>query len=448
MATQVFISHSTNIGPEDTDEFVHPTHRQFLTSLCEKLRAAKDKEEKHLFEVYVDHDNLKAGDPWRRRLLEGLGSCHAGIVLLNRKAIERSDWVHTEASILTWRKWLEPQFGLVVILLGQGSGDALTKTRKWDPLALSEIQFLAARTEFLEQELPGAAFDELLGELCNAQPERPETWYDALRNAVRQVLGNAFHIGDSVDARDRAKRIRQIEREAEGLLENGLLGMNTLLNNCGMNLTPEQANRLLDLIAPWWVNPCSSCLLAQAPRADHRRKFGYVVTGKQVRFTPKMYVQQQSAYRGPDFAWKVIEIVLKGGQQSKENYQEWVMESVRSSLKESYDWILEGLYPDEYAEEAISDEMLNAVVQKELSSGLPTFIALPNVISGESSIIDPILDAFPSLIPLQLVETCQQALAMKDCQVLNPLPTLKDEEAAHFAYLSAKRQVSLRSKER
>ena len=60
-------------------------------------------------------------EPWSQRLLEGLGTCDAAVVLLNERALTEADnWVQMEARILCWRRWLEDNFQLIPLCLGGG----------------------------------------------------------------------------------------------------------------------------------------------------------------------------------------------------------------------------------------------------------------------------------------------------------------------------------------
>ena len=86
MPIRVFVSHSTNIDKNEPVDMVHPDHSQFLRDLCEQLKAAKREQDgQPLFAVFADYDKFKVGDNWRRKLINRLGECGAGIVLLNKK---------------------------------------------------------------------------------------------------------------------------------------------------------------------------------------------------------------------------------------------------------------------------------------------------------------------------------------------------------------------------
>lgn len=81
-----------------------------LESVGEKLQL------KH-YDVLVDQENIPPGDEWRPRIVHWLARCHAGVFLLNEKALA-SSWVRREVNILLWRRALGAPLPVVPVLLG------------------------------------------------------------------------------------------------------------------------------------------------------------------------------------------------------------------------------------------------------------------------------------------------------------------------------------------
>ncbi len=81
------------------------------------------------FDVFLDRVDLQAGDEWRRKLYGWLGTCRAAVILLSRAAVDQSDWVLLETSILDWRRLLDPNFKLIPLLLPDVRPDELTAGR-------------------------------------------------------------------------------------------------------------------------------------------------------------------------------------------------------------------------------------------------------------------------------------------------------------------------------
>ncbi len=132
----IFISHSARSDPS--------SHKQ-LRSLEKSLLAAG-------FDILLDETRLEGGEPWRNRLHTWMGHCHDAIVLLTEKAL-KSAWVLKEATILSWRQSLSPDFVLLPVYLGI-SGSDVRKSETFSPLNLSETQALKDLTpKALSEEL-------------------------------------------------------------------------------------------------------------------------------------------------------------------------------------------------------------------------------------------------------------------------------------------------------
>jgi hypothetical protein len=139
---QIFISHSCK-DAETAGDLAPPVDPQALGRL-QRLRFAKlvrDQIEQGLnadFEVLLDRRLLEPGDGWRIKLLRWLGSCRGAVILLSQESIE-SRWVLQEATIATWRKWLNADFELVPVMLGALDPGQL-EAAGFAPTQISEIQ--------------------------------------------------------------------------------------------------------------------------------------------------------------------------------------------------------------------------------------------------------------------------------------------------------------------
>jgi hypothetical protein len=138
--TRIFISHSAK------DEFAKKVRQR----LKAKLKGLG-------LDPLVDED-LIAGDTWREKLHLWLGCCEGAIILFSRDALERSEWVKKEATILSWRKSLHPGLLLVPVRLGDVAADELTRGY-FASLELGEIQAVCCP---LEED---RAIDELVQEI-------------------------------------------------------------------------------------------------------------------------------------------------------------------------------------------------------------------------------------------------------------------------------------------
>ena len=123
-ALKLFVSHSSRL-----DDVPHKWTRAdrnwcLLDDTCKAIRNHYGDR----LDVLVDKDGLVPGDQWNHRLNLWLAECHVAIILVSKRALERSDWVAKEAAILSWRAEIDPSFTLIpVALQGETTADDLTR---------------------------------------------------------------------------------------------------------------------------------------------------------------------------------------------------------------------------------------------------------------------------------------------------------------------------------
>lgn len=426
MPLTIFISHSTKKGRRDPDELVTSDHRSFLLDLCDRLNKFEDPTGEKPFKVLVDRELLNVGDPWRKKLIDGLGTCGAGMVLLNKKAITRSDWVLAEANILRWRDWREENFLLVLVALGEGSRDAFQAEGKWKPLAFSEVQFLNGGSELTGPAMPAPVFDELTTRLPRVTEDRPETRFEALELAVRFELQEALR-GDAK---------KKAEDEARKLMELGPAGLHDLVQRLGTYLDPDRWLQVVEVIACWWIDPSSACHLAKA--ADPAvRQSSFSLTGAKIRYTPRLYARH-ACFLPPRLSWKVADrITASSGQQQPVAFRKTVVDEVRKNLI--------GIYRHAWDDPTdVDDDEIRKLIRDylELKPPVPTFVALPSHVAADVAVKNTILATFPGLAFLHFTGDPATARAIPNCQPLEPLPRLEEEITAHGDYRTARGRLS------
>lgn len=423
MSLSVFVSHSTN-PQAGSPHPVGADDRSFLEDLCSRLGDITDGGEP-IFKVNADYKNLRAGDHWRAKLLAGLGVCGAGVVLLNRQAIAHSEWVHTEASIMRWRNWLSECSPLILILYGPGSRDAFGTTAKWKPLAFGEIHLLANGTEFSGPVLPAAAFDELVAALKCADGRCDLGRFGLLREAIETRLKKAA-------AADQPN-LGTSREEADKLIEEGPGGIHDLLDRWGYLLGSGEKRELIEFIAPWWVEPDSSCHLAKLSQPEVEQR-DFSVTGKIPVYMAQMYVQH-ACVQPPDSSWRVATVTAKGGQAAGPEFYASVVEEVRSGLIAAY----RAAWDDP---QNVEDDEINLLVRINRDAGRPTFVALPNHVAGDGEVRKAVLTAFSGVSLLHVTATAEQARAIAGCQALVPLPQADHVRDAYYAYKGAMSRIA------
>jgi|GEM_PF-3841942 len=146
MPVKIFISHSCKDATSDqvdwgnSEEVARYKRLSYAQLVRNKIvdGLGKPKPEGLGYRILLDRDRLEPGDLWRAKLRSWLGICQGAVLLLSEDSV-RSDWVRTEATILTYRKASCPEILLVPVYLGDLAVEELKK-HGLDSLQLSEIQ--------------------------------------------------------------------------------------------------------------------------------------------------------------------------------------------------------------------------------------------------------------------------------------------------------------------
>ncbi len=121
---KLFISHSSRLDDIDHDHPDDDYNWRLLRNTCKAIRDYYGDR----VEVLVDQDGLIPGKDWEQRLNEWLAECNKAIILFSRRAIEESNWVAKEATILSWRREIDADFELIPVLLdGETTPEDLQK---------------------------------------------------------------------------------------------------------------------------------------------------------------------------------------------------------------------------------------------------------------------------------------------------------------------------------
>ncbi|MGY6274079.1 toll/interleukin-1 receptor domain-containing protein [Methylomonas sp. MgM2] len=125
---RVFISHSAHPAEE-------PETADFLERLVNRLEASR-------YDVLVDVRSLMAGDEWMHKIYSWLGLCHAAVILLSPRSVQRENsiWVPRECNILMWRKALDPGFTVCPVFLRGITQQQVSDNPLFKDLKLNELQ--------------------------------------------------------------------------------------------------------------------------------------------------------------------------------------------------------------------------------------------------------------------------------------------------------------------
>lgn len=144
---RIFISHSTKgeLSPAEASA------RDVLQALTRPLR------DDDRFTLLLDRITLKPGDAWRARINLWVGACDAAVVLLSEDALD-SAYVAYEASILSYRRSLDPSLLVIPVLVPPVTSAAL-KASRLAPQQLAELQLVRGTTD----EIVAQVMDRLRG---------------------------------------------------------------------------------------------------------------------------------------------------------------------------------------------------------------------------------------------------------------------------------------------
>ncbi len=423
MSIKVFISH----GTKETDD------KPFLLDLKKRLSEIKDNNEE-LFDIFVDEDELHVGDSWRVKLFNELSKCQAGIVLLNTRATV-SEWVHTEASILRWREWMGENIILILIYLDDEAKSKVQKEAKWKPLCFTEIQFLGRGAVYSEGKLDDHGFNELLTSLKEVGVDNfQKTEYEKLQEGIQTALVQAF--------KDSGTRDDTIKKEVEALLKKGPERINGLIDDYSniFENNPNPIGVALDLIAPWWIDPTSSCQITRLS-ANPEEKVAFTLSCLKVKYTPMMYIRH-ACCKGPKFVNGMAQISGMSGFQGSGKHIDQIMDQVHMALKGCLArFLINDLDAIEDETERLerTDQEINDWIAREKNRNNPVFVVIPHPISSNEDLANAIFNKYPEARLLLQTKTKEDARSISHGQPLEPLPDSREEERHYNKYCDAKR---------
>ena len=202
------------------------------------------------FGVLVDQQDLKLGDEWRRKVFNMAFECHAAVVVLSKAALT-SPYVALETAWLTARRYLDPEFIVVPVLLPPVRRTQLDQG-PLRAMQLKEIQQGKMSDKLLKQVIERLApvkavlapspFELLL--------KRIALWLPRYQDRVDDI---ATQLNINIQGRSPDLARRQIAR---ALLDCDLAALPKTFEALAPNLSSRtDAERLLAVLACSWVDP-------------------------------------------------------------------------------------------------------------------------------------------------------------------------------------------------
>jgi hypothetical protein len=273
-ALKLFISHSSRLDDMPDRYTDKDANWRLLQQVVNGLKARYGE----AISILVDKDGLIPGDDWSRELNLWLAECQAAIILVTKRALERSDWVAKEAAILGWRKALDPDFTLIPVTIEGDSKVSDLSQGFFGSLDMGRIQCLHANRNADEIV---AGLVRRLGEPEDLAVKHAVTPLDRLQGGITKILADNV-TADSIAAAleavggtatvDRASnRERYAELLARRLLQRSLdeadACFQAFQRSFGVLAPKPPKERALELFAAvrsLWVHPGAAAYLAAA----------------------------------------------------------------------------------------------------------------------------------------------------------------------------------------
>jgi hypothetical protein len=205
---KLFVSHSSRLDEVDGNGLSLEHNWRLLRETC----AAIEEKYGDQVKILVDYAGLTPGEDWNHRLNLWLAECGAAIILFSQRALKQSRWVEKEATILSWRAELDPEFTLIpVTLKGQTTAEDLASdlrgVLKIDvqqcirdvESAADIVDALVARwgsPDDLAVKHPTTPLQRLQGNIANFLSRQVTT--AALRQSLRDIGRETSAVGDAV----------------------------------------------------------------------------------------------------------------------------------------------------------------------------------------------------------------------------------------------------------
>ncbi len=181
---KLFISHSSRLDDMDQERLDQDHNWRLLEETCKLLR----QEYGDSIEILVDQDahGLYPGCDWEYRFNEWLAECHAAIILFSKRARTQSNWVKKEATILSWRRELDPNFTLIPVLLDGQTEPADLAKDLFGALRIDTSQCVrrAADAADIAEGIKGSD----IGPPKKLKLQYAQTPYDKLKTVVARIL--------------------------------------------------------------------------------------------------------------------------------------------------------------------------------------------------------------------------------------------------------------------
>jgi hypothetical protein len=281
------------------------------------------------FQVLLDEERLPLGDAWRRQLYVWILGCDAGVILVSEKALDGTDWMRLEASMLVMLRTAslvaqeqglpQPTFPVIPVLVDSVTPEQFEKS--WlKTYELDEFQAAAATGELVKQiatRLEPLKAREAKTPLLSLQGVIGP-WLNRVDLRTLRAAGRALQAPVDTWRDDEVS-----DRLAYELLKADLGGVYGAMEVLAPQLQGNDASRLVEILAAGWVDPEAAARLPPVSRRDGRRVVA--INGSRPRFTASAYVQRAWARFPPP----KIAFVTEAGERDADGMAREILDAVQ-----------------------------------------------------------------------------------------------------------------------
>lgn len=388
---RVFISHAAHGDPSGL---------AFIDRLKAKLQPR--------FAVLVDKDDIPTGEEWRRTLNTWIGGCHAAVLLLSPRALERP-WVAYEASILRFRDNCK----VVSVFLKPVTYQDIQNS-DLAPAAIDALQAIIADDADEIIAKVNAALDGVASLHTPIDQQRLFARFalkDIPEELARQVTDQlGFDFGDW--------RSNACDDLALALMSSPLKSAAKAVLQIKRYLKDEDARKdLFQIIANSWVDEGSTSALRSIARRQNDLR-GVTIPHALRSLTGQCYITR-ATNRAPLDSWKWASI---SNGICSENASEALEKQVEQSLLTTL--------------RAGSSEVLASKLRAREQMDEPVFVILPGAgLDGE--IVNHLRTRFPTVTFIALAgddENTKKVLLRSGLTTLKPELDLGFEDKFHEQY--------------
>lgn len=230
---RVFISHSAK------EQQAQDVQDALVAALQVPERAGR-------FGLLLDKVTLEPGDMWRSRINLWVGLCHAAVILLSKAALESSNYVPYEVSILSYRAAMKDSLLLIPVLLEDVSEEDLKKGRL-SPAQLAEFQAVQGK---------GKTPEEIAAEVVGRLEREVLVWGETPVERRARRLAGELEILDLSHLQEAAGFLDcEIDEWIPNAEEKLRLRLTVQLLSVGMNGAIDAILSLKDNLPPAWTRP-------------------------------------------------------------------------------------------------------------------------------------------------------------------------------------------------